>query len=63
MEHQLPDAWRVGLLVEEYFNNVHPLRCFAFMHRPSFLQKLDKDTSKKYKNHALLHIICALGGQ
>ncbi|KAJ5151336.1 uncharacterized protein N7482_010588 [Penicillium canariense] len=60
---QLPSSWRVGVLVEEYFNNVHPLRCFAFIHRPSFLQRLDKDLSKKYQSHALLHIICALGAQ
>ncbi|KAJ6104786.1 hypothetical protein N7523_011106 [Penicillium sp. IBT 18751x] len=59
----LPTPWKVGLLVEEYFNNVHPLRCFAFIHRPSFLQRLDVEISKKARNNALLHIICALGGQ
>lgn len=60
---QLPDPWKIGLLVEEYFNNIHPLRCFAFIHRPLFLQRLDKEASKKSRNNALLHIICALGGQ
>lgn len=59
----LPNPWKIGLLVEEYFNNIHPLRCFSFIHRPSFLQRLDKEVPKKYQNHALLHIICALGGQ
>ncbi|KAJ5579638.1 uncharacterized protein N7459_005623 [Penicillium hispanicum] len=59
----LPNPGRIGLLVEEYFNNVHPLRCFAFIHRPSFLQRLDKQAVNEYQNHALLHIICALGSQ
>ncbi|KAJ5369212.1 uncharacterized protein N7496_008972 [Penicillium cataractarum] len=58
---QLPDPWKIRLLVEEYFNNIHPLRCFAFIHRPTFLQRLDKDN--KYSHNALLHIICALGAQ
>ncbi|KAJ5894998.1 hypothetical protein N7495_006689 [Penicillium taxi] len=60
---QLPGPWKVGLLVEDYFNNIHPLRCFAFIHRPSFLQTFDKDLSQNYQEHALLHIICALGAQ
>ncbi|KAJ5937308.1 hypothetical protein N7454_004963, partial [Penicillium verhagenii] len=60
---QLPDRGKIGLLVEEFFNNIHPLRCFAFIHRPSFLQRLDRDGPKRYQSHALLHIICALGGQ
>ncbi|KAJ6095424.1 hypothetical protein N7486_006170 [Penicillium sp. IBT 16267x] len=53
----LPDRGKIGLLVEEFFNNIHPLRCFAFIHRPSFLQRLDKDGPKTYQSHALLHII------
>ncbi|KAJ5994259.1 hypothetical protein N7451_009983 [Penicillium sp. IBT 35674x] len=59
----LPDRGKIGLLVEEFFNNIHPLRCFAFIHRPSFLQRLDRDGPTRYQSHALLHIICALGGQ
>ncbi|KAJ5815774.1 hypothetical protein N7474_007551, partial [Penicillium riverlandense] len=59
----LPSSWKIGLLVEEYFNNIHPLRCFAFIHKPSFLQRLDGELSIKYQTHALLHIICALGAQ
>ncbi|KAJ5683574.1 hypothetical protein N7462_006739 [Penicillium macrosclerotiorum] len=57
----LPSPWKVRLLVEEYFKNIHPLRCFAFIHRPSFLQKLERQSTKSYQKHALLHIICALG--
>lgn len=51
------------MLVEEYFNNIHPLRAFAFMHKPAFLQRLDGDLSKNCHNHALLHVICAFGAQ
>ncbi|KAF3392619.1 hypothetical protein F1880_008847, partial [Penicillium rolfsii] len=58
---QLPSPWKIRLLVEEYFNNIHPLRCFAFIHKPTFLQRLEKDD--KYQHNALLHIICALGAQ
>ncbi|KAK4862365.1 hypothetical protein LT330_010766 [Penicillium expansum] len=59
----LPNPSRIAMLVEEYFNNIHPLRAFAFIHKPSFLQRLDGETSKEYHNHALLHVICALGAQ
>ncbi|KAJ6078605.1 hypothetical protein N7467_008358 [Penicillium canescens] len=57
----LPSLSRTRVLVEEYFNNVHPLRAFAFMHKPLFLQRLDGELAKSRNNHALLHIVCALG--
>lgn len=47
--------------MERYFANVHHLRCFAFLHKPSFLQKLDSDVSSNNESNALLHIVCALG--
>ncbi|KAJ5717594.1 hypothetical protein N7488_003240 [Penicillium malachiteum] len=59
----LPNPWKIRLLVEEFFSNIHPLRCFAFIHKPSFLHRLDKDAPKRVQSNALLHIICALGGQ
>ncbi|KAJ6177297.1 hypothetical protein N7485_004211 [Penicillium canescens] len=59
----LPNPSRTRVLVEEYFNNVHPLRAFAFMHKPLFLQRLDGELAKSGNNHALLHIVCALGAQ
>ena len=59
----LPSPQKITLLVEEYFNNVHPLRCYAFIHRPTFLQKLDKRSPNQHQDNALLHIICALGAQ
>lgn len=58
---KLPDRHKTRLLVERYFANVHHLRCFAFLHKPSFLQKLDSDGEKMHEGHALLHIVCALG--
>lgn len=51
------------MLVDEYFNNIHPLRAFTFIHKPAFSQRLDGDLSEDYHSHALLHIICALGAQ
>ncbi|KAJ5206517.1 hypothetical protein N7472_002965, partial [Penicillium cf. griseofulvum] len=57
----LPDSLKIAMLVEEYFNNIHPLRGFAFMHKPSFLRRLDGEILKNYHNNALLHVICALG--
>ncbi|CRL23560.1 unnamed protein product [Penicillium camemberti] len=50
------------MLVEQYFINIHPLRGCAFIYRPSFLQRLDGEISN-HQNHALLHVICALGAQ
>ncbi|OQE43592.1 hypothetical protein PENCOP_c003G02269 [Penicillium coprophilum] len=61
--HYLPDSSRIAMLVEEYFNNIHPLRAFAFIHKPTFLRRLDGKLSKNYHNNALLHVICALGAQ
>lgn len=58
---RLPEHTRTRILVERYFANVHHLRCFAFLHKPSFLQKLDNDANNKHDGNALLHIVCALG--
>lgn len=57
----LPDHARMRILAERYFLNVHHLRCFAFLHKPSFLQRLDSDASKNQDSNPLLHIVCALG--
>ncbi|KAJ5206639.1 hypothetical protein N7491_002746, partial [Penicillium cf. griseofulvum] len=60
---QLPDKERIIILVEEYFAHVHPLRCFGFVHKPSFMQRLDEDLESCCNNESLLHIICALGAK
>ena len=57
----LPGIDKVRSLVEYYFMNVHPLRCFGFLHKPSFMQRLDAGHSRNRDDDALLHIVCALG--
>jgi hypothetical protein len=57
----LPDHSRMRILAERYFLNVHHLRCFAFLHKPSFLQRLDSDAEKNQDSNPLLDIVCALG--
>ncbi|RSL84788.1 hypothetical protein CDV31_016659 [Fusarium ambrosium] len=49
-------------LAEQYFDNVHPLRCFAFVHKPSFMRRLDEGFGSD-SNSALLHMICAHGAR
>lgn len=60
---QLPNRQKVRILAKEYFENVHPLRCYAFIHRPSFIQRLDESSSEDHARNALLHIVCALGAK
>lgn len=51
-------------LAEHYFGNVHPLRCFAFVHKPSFMLQLDRGFDPDSDdNLALLHMICAHGSR
>ena len=56
----LPDIDKVRTLVEYYFTNVHPLRCFGFLHKPSFMRRLDAGDADN-GDDALLHIVCAMG--
>ena len=53
-------------LVEEYFLNVHNLRSFGFIHKPTLMQQLDDWSDVSYKDNThniLLHVICALGAK
>lgn len=59
---ELPGKEETRALVEHYFAHVHPLRCFGFLHKPSFMQRLDADRSSTRENDPLLLIVCALGG-
>ncbi|KAH8901339.1 hypothetical protein GQ53DRAFT_630743, partial [Thozetella sp. PMI_491] len=59
----LPDHKHVRVLVAHYFQNFHPLRCFAFIHKPSFLRDLDGGLASGSQSNALLHITCTLGAQ
>lgn len=56
----LPSIDKIRTLVEYYFVNVHPLRCFGFLHKPSFMRRLDSGDTD-CRDDALLHIVCALG--
>ncbi|KAJ0415041.1 fungal-specific transcription factor domain-containing protein [Aspergillus carlsbadensis] len=59
----LPHQAKVSVLVENYFAHIHPIRCFAFLHRPSFLRRVDEEISPGSSPSALLYIVCALGAQ
>ncbi|RGP75822.1 nitrate assimilation regulatory nira [Fusarium longipes] len=58
----LPSSNNIRTVVDHYFANIHPLRCFAFVHRPSFTRQLDKGFESDDEK-ALLHIICAQGAK
>jgi hypothetical protein len=59
----LPRGERLWTLVEQYFAHIHPLRCFGFVHKPSFMQRLDEDVEACRNSESLLHVICALGAK
>ncbi|TVY89536.1 putative transcriptional regulatory protein [Lachnellula willkommii] len=59
----LPNQERVCQLFQAYFTNIHPLRCFGFIHKPSMMEKLDLGITAEHHNSALLHAICALGAK
>ncbi|KAJ6441592.1 fungal transcriptional regulatory protein [Purpureocillium lavendulum] len=59
---ELPAGRSLRRVVEQYFANVHPLRCFAFVHKPSFMRQLDRGFASDDES-ALLHIICAHGAK
>jgi len=51
------------MLVKEYFENIHPLRCYAFIHRPSFIQRLEESSNEDHAGNGLLYVVCALGAK
>ncbi|KAL6922498.1 hypothetical protein FSST1_006524 [Fusarium sambucinum] len=64
LNHQdLPDTKHIKILIEQYFQNIHPIRCFSFIHKPTFMQKLDDKIASSWQGNALLHIMCTLGAQ
>ncbi|KAI8938338.1 hypothetical protein NX059_005989 [Plenodomus lindquistii] len=62
-EQQLPPRAKLHTLLDAYFNNVHPVRVFAFEHKPSFIRMLDEGQLVDSADQALLHIMCALGAR
>lgn len=62
MSPDLPSGNNIRTVVDHYFANIHPLRCFAFVHRPSFTRQLDKGLENDDEK-ALLYTICAQGAK
>lgn len=60
---ELPPKARLHTLLEAYFNNVQPIRVFAFEHKPTFMRMLDEGQLVDTSGQALLHIMCALGAR
>ena len=52
---------RRRMLVDIYFDRVHPLRCLGFIHKPSFMLAFDRGVAMEEFGRPLVHIICALG--
>jgi hypothetical protein len=65
MANKLPDQAKIRLLVDAYFVNVHPLRCYNFIHIPSFKKRLDLGGSNlgELDSNALLLAVCAHGAR
>lgn len=63
LSHSLPKYADILLLVEEYFALVHPLRMFGFIHKPTFLQKLEDQSGPERNRNVLLLVVCALGAK
>ncbi len=50
----------VRSLVDIFFKEIAPTRCFGFIHKPSFIQHLDEGLENGSERNALLYTICAL---
>lgn len=56
----LADRILLGGLVDAFFREIAPLRCFGFIHKPSFMQRLDEGFERDRGKNALLYAVCAL---
>lgn len=50
-------------LANHYFENIHHLRCFAFVHKPSFLREIDQGLEPRKEEIPLRYIIYAHGAK
>lgn len=50
-------------LINTYFERIHPLRCLAFIHKPSFMHALSRDFAIQDYSKPLLYVMCALGAR
>lgn len=60
MEIQLPDKILVRTLVEKFFSEIYPCRMFGFLHKPTFILRLDQGSESTIEEMTLLLTICAL---
>ncbi|CAO3694219.1 unnamed protein product [Umbelopsis ramanniana] len=60
IEIQLPDKILVRTLVEKFFSEIYPCRMFGFLHKPTFILKLDEGFESTIEEMTLLLTICAL---
>ena len=60
---RLPDSKKIRALVNQYFQSFHPLKSFGFVHKPSFLRRLDNDLVSGSPADSLLYAMCTLGAQ
>ncbi|KAI1881358.1 hypothetical protein JX265_000184 [Neoarthrinium moseri] len=63
MSPELPDKEKIVILAEEFFANIHNIRSFGFVHKPSYMQQLDEQSPAVQRESSLLHAICALGAK
>jgi len=57
------DPSRLRLLFDVYFERIHPLRCLGFIHKPLFLQALDRGTLLEEYGESLVWIVAACGAR
>lgn len=50
-------------LVHKYLEHVHSIRCYNFIHRPTFMKALDDGDLVKVYGDALVNVICAHGAR
>ncbi|EXV01789.1 Zn(2)-Cys(6) zinc finger domain protein [Metarhizium robertsii] len=56
----LPPAHRVRELLDIYLSQVHTVRCFGFLHIPTFMARFQDDDAFNDDRSGLIYILCAL---
>ncbi|KAL3442718.1 hypothetical protein BJX65DRAFT_312487 [Aspergillus insuetus] len=59
----LPEGDTLQCLVNTYFDRAQPMGYTGIIHKPSFMQALDRGTAVNDFGEPTLHIICALGAR
>ncbi|KAL1878122.1 hypothetical protein VTK73DRAFT_8002 [Phialemonium thermophilum] len=58
---ELPNTAQLRHVVDSYFAHIHPLRALGFIHKPSFMRALDRNTLVAEFGLGLVYVVCALG--